>query len=351
MDANTQIFGIKEVAIKANVSMATVDRVIHNRTGVAKKTREKILEILKEVNYQPNIYARRLATLKPMRFASLIPRVSDETSFWAAPLNGIQEAEQTIAKYGIKLDKFFFDLSDTQSFVQSADRILKGNYNGVLLAPSFIQESVTFVKACDSLNIPYVFINSDIPDNQSLSYIGPDLFQSGYLAAHLISFLVRPGDDILILNISREMSNHHHLLRKEDGFRAYLKDNKKTNNIIKRDMTKTDYPSIRKMLSGVLKENIRVVFVTNSRVSFVARYFKESGIENVMLIGYDLLEQNIKYLEMDIIHFLICQKPQEGAYKGIMQLYQTLVNFAQPEKIQFMPIDIITRENYKFYKN
>ncbi len=116
-------------------------------------------------------------------------------------------------------------------------------------------------------------------------------------------------------------------------------------------MTKTDYPSIRKMLSGVLKENIRVVFVTNSRVSFVARYFKESGIENVMLIGYDLLEQNIKYLEMDIIHFLICQKPQEGAYKGIMQLYQTLVNFAQPEKIQFMPIDIITRENYKFYKN
>ncbi len=351
MDGNTEIFGIKEVARKANVSMATVDRVIHNRTGVAKKTRDKILEILKEVNYQPNIYARRLATLKPMRFASLIPEVSDETSFWAAPLNGIQEAELTIAKYGIKLDKFFFDLNDTKSFSSSADKILKGNYNGVLLAPSFIQESVAFTKACDSLNIPYVFINSDIPDNQSLSYIGPDLFQSGYLAAHLVNFLIREEDDILILNIAREMSNHHHVLRKEEGFRAYLRDNSKKNNIIKKDIRKTDYSSIKKMLTGVLKDNIRVVFVTNSRVSFVASYFEEMGIKNVLLVGYDFLEQNIEYLKKDIIQFLICQKPQEGAYKGIMQLYHSLVNFSEAEKVQFMPIDIITRENYKFYRN
>ncbi len=351
MDQGNEPFGIKEIAKKAKVSIATVDRVIHNRPGVAKKTKEKIMAIIKQFNYQPNIFARRLASRKVIRFASLIPEESGETSFWAAPLNGINEAEAVISKYGIKVDKYFFDQNDTQSFVNSANKILKGKYDGVLLAPSFIEESKSFTEACDKFKLPYVFINSDIPDNHSLSYIGPDLFRSGYLVAHLISFLVKEDDTILVVNISREMSNHHHILRKEDGFRAYLQDHKKKNKIDKIDIRKTDYPSIRKELSGIMKDDIKVIFVTNSRVSFVAKYLEEKKMKDVLLIGYDFLEQNIDYLQRDTISFLICQKPKEQGYKGIMQLYNSLVHFSQAEKIQFMPIDIITKENHKFYEN
>lgn len=351
MNDNTESFGIKEIAKKANVSIATVDRVIHNRTGVAKKTKDKIDAIIKEFNYQPNIFARRLASRKIIRFASLIPAVSDETSFWAAPLNGINEAEEVIAQYGIKVDKYFFDQNDIQSFNASANQILEGNYDGVLLAPSFIEESQEFTKSCEEQKIPYVFINSDIPENKSLAYIGPDLFQSGYLAAHLISFLIKEDESVLIVNVSREMSNHHHVLRKEEGFRAYLTKHQKKNKIIKKDIRNTDYSSITSSLDEILKEDIRTIFVTNSRVSSIARYIEEKGIKNMIVVGYDFLDQNIDYLKKDVISFLICQKPQEQAYRGIMQLYNTLVHFSEAEKVQFMPIDIITRENYQFYKN
>lgn len=351
MDKIDEPFGIKEIAKKAHVSIATVDRVIHNRPGVAEKTKKKIDEIIKEFNYQPNIFARRLASRKVIQFATLIPMVSDETDFWSAPLNGIIEAEAVIAPYGIKIDKYFFDQNDKKSFVKNAKLILKAKYDGVLLAPSFMEESSAFIKSCEELNIPYVFINSDIPEKHSLSYIGPDLFQSGYMVAHLISLLVKDNDKILIVNISREMSNHHHVLRKEEGFRAYLKNHKKGNEIIKTDIRQTDYPSIKKILSSVLTDQVKTIFVTNSRVASVARYLEEAGITDVLLIGYDFLQKNIEYLEKNIIHFLICQKPQEQAFKGIMVLYNTLVHFTTPEKVQFMPIDILTRENFKFYKN
>ncbi len=352
MDLNEEPFGIKEIAKMAGVSIATVDRVLHNRAGVAEKTKQKINAIIEKFNYQPNILARRLATRKVIQFATVIPHVSDDTSFWSAPLEGILEAEVVLNRYGIKVDKYFFDQDDRESFLKTAAQVVKKKkYDGLLLAPTFVDESAEFGRTCEKLNIPYVCINSDLPDNNSLAYIGPDLFRSGYLVAHLISFLVDDEDSILVVNIARAMTNHHHVLRKEEGFRAYMNEKKKKNEVIKTDIRKTDYSSIRKELSAVLSDKVKVIFVTNSRVSYVARYLEEEGISGILLIGYDFLQQNIEYLEKSTIDFLICQKPQQQAYKGLMSLYNNCVLFSTPEKMQLMPIDIITRENYQFYTN
>ena len=52
---------IKDIAKRANVSVGTVDRVIHGRSGVSKKSRERVEKILKEMDYQPNMYANASA--------------------------------------------------------------------------------------------------------------------------------------------------------------------------------------------------------------------------------------------------------------------------------------------------
>lgn len=355
----TEYYGVKEIARRANVSIATVDRVIHNRTGVAAKTREKINRIIKELDYQPNILASRLASRRVFHFATLIPGVSEETDFWQAPLSGIGQAEAEIKQYGVKVEKYFFDLNDKESFLKQAKRILQSQPDGILVAPSFIEESVWFAERCRQQNIPYVFINSDIPEQDNLCYIGPDLFHSGYLGARLTSYGAGDGK-VLIVNISKEMDNHHHLLRKEEGFRAWFSDHVRPNEIIKTDIRETGYDSVEAVLSKVLKEHpdVRAVFVTNSRVSTVAHYFerraaqqKSAQQKRVLLIGYDFLDRNIHYLEKNIIDFLICQKPDEQGYRGIRALYQSQVLGTPVEKVHFMPIDIITKENYAVYKN
>lgn len=348
----TELTGVKEIARRANVSIATVDRVLHNRNGVSKQTKDKILSIIKELNYEPNLLAQRLASRKILRLATLIPEVSNETSFWDAPLEGIEQADKEIKQFGIIIDKYFYDQNKIESFVEQTRIILESKPDGILLAPSFIEESVRFTDKCRQLNIPYVLIDSDLPNEGSLSYIGPNLYHSGYLAAHLVSYLIEKGEKILLVNISREIDNHHHLLKKEEGFRAYFDKHKPADKIIKIDIRNTDSKSIEKFLSSAFTdhEDIRVVFVTNSRVSKVA-HFIESINKEVILIGYDFLKENIEYMDKGIIDFLVCQKPKQQGYTGLISLYQHLAFSSTVEKIYFMPIDILTKENSAFYRN
>ena len=63
---------IKDIARLANVSTGTVDRVLHNRGEVSDKSRAKVEKVLKEINYQPNIYASALASKKKIHVCYII---------------------------------------------------------------------------------------------------------------------------------------------------------------------------------------------------------------------------------------------------------------------------------------
>ena len=53
---------IKDIARLADVSVGTVDRVIHGRSGVSEASKKRVEEILKQLDYQPNMYASALAS-------------------------------------------------------------------------------------------------------------------------------------------------------------------------------------------------------------------------------------------------------------------------------------------------
>lgn len=345
-----QSIGVKEIARKAGVSIATVDRVLHNRAGVSEATKKTINDIIKKYNYQPNILARRLASRKILKLATLIPAVSKETDYWLAPLAGIEQAEMQVKHYGISIDKYFFDLDDKKTFAAQVRKIFKSQVDGVLLAPYFVEEAKLFAAECDKRNIPYVFINSNVAGQNNLSYVGPDLYASGYTGGHLVDYIIKENEKALVVNILR-VPDSFYQVEKEDGFRAYFEKEGKKINIDRLDIRKTDYTSIKKELDKVLDDNISVIFVTNSRVFYVAQYLEQKKLTGISLVGYDFINKNLHYLEKRIIDFLICQKPQEQAYTGIISLYNKLVKGEIPDKNLYMSIDIITKENFRFYKN
>ncbi|GAB2778282.1 LacI family DNA-binding transcriptional regulator [Rhabdobacter roseus] len=351
MEKPTEYMGVKEIARRANVSIATVDRVIHNRTGVSKKTRTKIMAIIEELNYQPNILASRLASRKTLHLAILIPQ-SQETDFWAAPLKGIQRAESEIKQYGVQISPYHFDLSDKHSFAEQGKRILAAGVDGVLLAPSFLEEATQFSQDCQKNNIPFVYIDSTLPHQANLCYIGPPLYQSGYLGARLLTFgLARPGK-VGVVNISKEVANYNYLPI-EEGFRAFFREHQPEKEILRVDIGQTDYASVAAGLAVVLATHpdLAALFVTNSRVSTVATFLEATNRQHLLLIGYDFLPENVAHLRQGTIDFLICHQPEEQGYRGIMALYQSLVFSASIDKVHFMPIDIITEENHEFYRN
>jgi LacI family transcriptional regulator len=337
---------IKDIADKAGVSIGTVDRVLHNRGEVSIKTKQKILSIIEEYDYHPNIMAQALTSKKKYVFATLIPKADSENSYWEQPLKGILEAEKKLKVYNVKIKKFFFNQNSKDEFSIQFENLIKIKPQAVLLAPVFEKEAQNYTKILFENDIPFVFINSDIKNNDRLCFVGQDDFQSGMLAGKLASINLTEKDSVLIVNITRNYKNKMHYVNRNKGFLHYFKDKPiKTMQLELND-------NLIENFSTIIKENptIQSVFVSNSKVYKVAGVLEKINLKHILLIGYDLIDENIRYLKAEYIDFLISQNSIDQGHKGIRYLFDSIVKKETVKKEYLMPITIITKENLPYYK-
>ena len=343
--------GIKEIAKQANVSIGTVDRVLHNRSEVAETTRQQVLNIIKELGYTPNLLAKSLASKKKYTIAVLIPEL-ENNAYWEKPLEGIQAAALEIKKFNFEVQIATFDYSNENSFIEKSDEILKSKPNGFIFAPVFYESSLKVIKKCEKLDIPYVFFDVFIDSCSNLAYFGQNSVQSGYLAARLMNYSVSNDEShIYIVKPIIHATPTYHLNLRENGFLSFFSQKSTKVHSLEIDISKPS--NLALSLDAIFNSNQKPtgIFVANSRVYLVAEYFSKQKIKNVVLVGYDLLQNNIDFLEKDIIQFLICQKPEEQGYKSVLSLFNYLFLKKPVKKFNYSPIDIIMKENIEYYKN
>jgi len=345
---------IKDIAIKANVSIGTVDRVIHDRGEVSASTRQKILDIIADLDYQPDILARTLASKKEYRIAISLPEADPDNEFWQVPLEGMEQAINEINYFGFGLKKYLYDQFDVRSFNRVRSEIIADRPDALVFAPVFRRESEQLMKECLESNISVILINSFLENCEHLCYIGQDSFVSGLLAGRLISGGLKPSDSLVIINIAADKDNYQHITNREQGFVKYFREHEYLTdiNLIKKDVSESTEQKINECFNACLNEysDIRGVFVTNSKVYQVGKFLAEKGLRDIRLIGYDLISSNVKLLQENFIDYLISQKPREQGYRAIMSLFNHLILKMEIEKVQYIPIDIISRENLEYYR-
>lgn len=349
---NRKIVRIKDIAERAGTSKGTVDRVLHNRGRVADDVRERILGIIKELNYEPNRIAQSLKLQKTVNIVVLIPDPGED-SYWEAPLNGIDKAEKELRQYGIHVTRFIFNPHDEQSFISKAHEATRENPDGVLIAPIFYKEALPFFNHWKNLAIPYVLFNTQIESVEPLCYIGQDSYRSGSLAAKILSFGLPQPCTVLVLHINEDIPNSAHLITKEEGFRDYFALNGRVGQfqVLSRNINFLEGGVIDVHLQEIINKesDIGAIYVTNSKAFEVAAYLERTGEKSIKLVGYDLLTPNLDYLNKGTIQFLINQNPLGQGYWGIHQLANHLIFKQEVAPIKFLPLDIITKENLDYY--
>lgn len=342
---------IRDIARIANVSIGTVDRVIHNRGEVSEATREKILNLLQEHNYQPDMAARSLALKRHIHLAVMMPKVVNNHTFWELPQQGVQKALDTLEHDHLSIHHFYFDQVDRKGFSAMLESFPFDSFEGVLFAPVFREESMSFLDRCEQESLPVILFNSLLDHPAIRSFVGQDAYHSGYVAARLMDYGLEQGKDVAIVNMSARKDHYAHIIDREKGFRAYFEELEgQLNNLLSIDLNGADDRHLKEKLDEICDANkVAGLFVTNSRVHKVARFLSETGREKVRLIGYDLLPKNITFLKEKGIDFLLSQKPEEQAFLGLTSLYNLVVFNREPEERQWLPIDIITRENLRYY--
>ncbi|PXV65123.1 regulatory LacI family protein [Dysgonomonas alginatilytica] len=216
---------IVDIAKLAGVSVGTVDRVLHNRGRVSEEKRSKIEKVLKEINYEPNMVARFLASKKDYTFAVLIPYfIAGE--YWELVTTGIDKATTELKDFNVAVEYFFFDQQDEYSFNNTVKSLDKREFAGVVIATIFGESVIGLSQKLEEKEIPYIYIDSDIPAQHNLAYIGADSHMSGIIAAKLMMREISETGDIIIGKIRyKGTSNSVQMETREQGFKEYLNKN------------------------------------------------------------------------------------------------------------------------------
>ena len=218
----------------------------------------------------------------------------------------------------------------------------------------FAKEAYGLMENCAARKIPYVIINTNLEKAKPLCYIGQDSYQSGVLGARLLNFGLGAEGEVCILNLDFSTKAAHHLIRKERGFRDYFKeiDNKKV-KIIREDFDRFEEPeALRLFMTGLFEKytKLRGIFVTNSRAYKVLQCAEKLiKANNIKLVGFDLVEPNLAFLKENKINFIINQNPKEQGFRGVYSLFKYLIQKEEVEKTQYLPLDIIVKENVDYY--
>ncbi len=166
---------IKDIAERAGVSYATVSRALNSRADVSPETRSRILELAKELGYQPNAIARSLVKRKSEMVALIVPDVSNP--FFSDITMSVNEAAEE-AGYTVVVCNTGWDEK------KEADKLRimqEQRVDGIICKP--VNELSE--ERLKEINVPIVLFWHAQPDD--ISYIEVDHEAGGKLAVrHLI---------------------------------------------------------------------------------------------------------------------------------------------------------------------
>ena len=343
---------IKDIAEKCGVSVGTVDRVLYDRGGVKATTKEKVLKTLKEMNYTPNMLAKTLALKKSFKIVTFIPD-PEKNEYWKKFHTGVDHALADMKNFNMTVETLTFDMYDEDDFNRKTKKVLELNPSGVVFIPVFKKSATEFSKKLDELKIPYSFMDTYLQGVNQVAYFGQDAEKSGFVAGKLLKYSLKDNDKVAILKVTENDYVSRLIRTRVEGFRKFLNSNidmKITIDEYLIDLSQNDEPE--KTLNEISqKNNYTAFFIPNSRGFIVADYFAGKNFDkHFIIIGYDLLDKNVRYLKEDYIDFLISQKPEEQAYNAIKSLFDFILMNKKSHKINYTPIDIIIKENIDFYK-
>ena len=153
-----QTITLYDVAREADVSMATVSRVVNGNPNVKPATRKKVLEVIERLDYRPNAVARGLASKKTTTVGVIIPDVSN--MFFASLARGIDDIA-TMYKYNIILAN---SDGDNLKEVHVLNNLLAKQVDGIIFMGHHITDEIRgeFSRS----KTPVVLAGSIDPDNQ-----------------------------------------------------------------------------------------------------------------------------------------------------------------------------------------
>jgi len=270
---------IKDIALKANVSTATVSAVINSSAYVSPALKDRVTRALSEVDYHPDEVAR---SLKKKRTKTLGVIISDITNpFFTAVVRGVEDAANSVG-YAVMLCNTDESAEKEAVYI----RILKTRrIDGVILATASVGES--YSEKFERYGIPVVFVNR-VPSEPCIDAVVLNNFSGSFEA---VSYLCELGHTRI--GVITGLSNKSTTIERLKGYKEALLARGLTveEELIRKSDSRTNggYENALELLK--LENRPSAIFVTNNLMTVGAmKAVIESGLgcpSDISIVGFD----------------------------------------------------------------
>ncbi len=182
---------IETVAQKVGVSAATVSYALSGKKKISPEVKERIFQVIKELDYRPNVTARNLASSKNWTvglYASPTQNIREDY-FFNNILTGVLDVLH-VKKYQLMLYADYIG----ESGGSNPDFSLTQPIDGALIMNPRVDDA--YIEHVKERNIPYVIIGTPEGDVGESYFVDSDI-AAGYYAA--VNYLINKGHKKIIL--------------------------------------------------------------------------------------------------------------------------------------------------------
>ena len=313
---------IKEIAKRLNISVSTVSRALHNHHSIGLRTKMRVQELAKELNYEPNQTAIFFKQGKTFTIGVILPQLSE--SFFSTAISGIEDFAKT-KKYNVLLGQSH-DEEDTEK--QLVEAMKNHRVDGMLISVAKNTRDYEHFDMLQKYGIPLVFFDR-IPKKQDIHYVACNLDNGMSDAIH---FLVKRGHkNIALINGPQTIIASKERLESYKDALSRKRIKIDASYIISTNLTTQDtYKAMKELLS--LKRRPTAIITFNDYVALDAmQYAKRNGI---------LLNEEISFVSfanLPICHYMenpplasVEQFPYEQGNRAATLLWEL---FDHPDRV------------------
>lgn len=334
---------IKEIAALAGVSRGTVDRVLNHRGDVNPQTEEKIMKIVRALDYKPNKAGIVLAAQKKNLKLGVV-LLGTGNPFFDDVLAGVHEKAAELAGYNCSVLIKQTEYSLKQQ-LDAIDALLSEGVNGLAISPyndSAVREKIDSL--CEQ-GVPVVTLNTDIENSSRLAYVGSNFYRSGEAAGGLMRLMTRGEVRVGIVSGSRDILCHTERIAGFSHITGTYPNIRIVDTVNNNDDDQISFELTRKLLAA--HPEINAFYFTAGGVYGGCRAIESSAHKNdTTVITNDLVPTTREYMQKGLIAATICQQPfQQGTLPlAILFAYLTTGEMPVSENI-YVDVDIRIREN------
>ena len=324
---------MQKIAELCGVSRGTVDRVMHGRGRVSTETAAHIMQIAKELGYEPNPAGKALAARKKQpHVAVILP--SEGNPFFDEVIRGLETSAQFYSSYGLKMELYTMKGYDAQVQLELINKVMP-QAEALIVNPiddEAIREAIDKLVEEDKF---VVTVNNDASTTQGHCYVGADYKNSGITACALLAALTQGQAHVGIVLGNRQVLGHCQRL---EGFcqrMNTLPDFHVAAVVENEDDDICSYDRTKNML--MQNPQITALYLAAGGVYGACRAVMElPESQRPVVIAVDSVPTTVEMMKKGIITAIIYQHPYRQGRRAMEVAFEYLINGRQPRYDEYL---------------